>query len=118
MTRRTPKVGEVLYKVPKDKRFNREGYVEVIKVGRKYFFAKDVNCQYAADRYKIENWAQDDGKYSPSSELWENKEDYEQYLFSKKCEKELQQILFKLTPQQKIELYNKAKEMDKSNEKY
>lgn len=90
MTKRTPKVGEVLYSLNVGNAARRVEQkltpVTVTKVGRKYF---ETGSGYRPDRYHISDWRQENGGFSATSCLYESEQAWED-------EKESVQIIVKI----------------------
>lgn len=98
-----PKIGETYYCVFYDKRYEPK-YITVDKVGRKYFYSSYL-------KFDKETFIEDNGQYSPSCQLYDNKEQYELVLKARKCWQIIEDRLYrKMSYEEIIELYNKLKD--------
>ena len=96
--RRKPKVGEMLYCVPSDQRWSKPMCVKVKKVGRTYFYAK-------GERYRLEDWIQDDGVYSNHYTLYESEADYNENILAASYKMDIPRLLSRLDTNQVINVY-------------
>ena len=76
-----PIVGQELYRLNVNTAArNREQKlikVVVTKVGRKYFYCKDLDEWALETRYYIDSWVEENGGYSKNSVLYERAKDWE-----------------------------------------
>lgn len=98
-----PKVGETYYCVFNDTRREAK-YITVDRVGRKYFYSNYL-------KFDKETFIEDNGQYSPSCRLYDDKEQYElKVKVNEYCRLIRDSLYRKMTDEEIIELYEKLKD--------
>lgn len=107
LQKKTPVVGETYY-IHSNEYYTmniKEGMVEVVSVGRKYFTVKSLDTDQVYKFFK-ENFIQYNGEYTPEVEIYNDKDEYEKYIKAKNYKKELETSLLQyLTMDETISLY-------------
>lgn len=103
-----PKIGEVYFCVPNDKRWNKPFYITVNRVGKKFFYSDNNHKTLKFDK---QNLRHENNGYSPAYVLYDNEEEYNTKIKAIECWLKISNGLYrKMTDKEIIELYDKLKD--------
>lgn len=103
------KVGDMLFVHYYDIRFHKDEYLQVTKVGKKYFFLGRKGSDFLDKgmRFSMDDFSHCNGAYMPLCELYESEESYRYSIEIQNKKREVQDKLIKYLHDNEVEiLYN------------